>query len=102
MWLYDGMWPAVEDVGLLTPKEIITWTMMHWIQGPYGPMRIYKEGSDVSVNDVKFGSDRARAYIFRLARSMQLIFTSSRMLSSRWAFRSFPRIFGIARLVDLL
>lgn len=48
MWLYDGMWPAVEDIGLLTLKEIITWTMMHWIQGPYGPMRIYKEGSDVS------------------------------------------------------
>lgn len=48
MWLYDGIWPAVEDVALLTPKEIITWTMMHWIQGPYGPMRIYKEGADVS------------------------------------------------------
>lgn len=48
MWVYDGMWPAVHDISILTPQEIITWTMMHWIQGPYGPMRIYKEGSAVS------------------------------------------------------
>ena len=48
MWLYDGMWPSVEDVSVWTPQEIITWTMMHWVQGPYGPLRIYKEGAAVS------------------------------------------------------
>lgn len=45
MWLYDAMWPTVENVEVWTPEEIITWTMMHWIQGPYGPLRIYKEGA---------------------------------------------------------
>jgi len=45
MWLYDAMWPGVENVEVWTPQEIITWTMMHWIQGPYGALRIYKEGA---------------------------------------------------------
>ncbi|KAI6785803.1 uncharacterized protein J7T54_006142 [Emericellopsis cladophorae] len=45
MWMYDTMRPAVENVEVWTPQEIITWTMMHWIQGPYGALRIYKEGA---------------------------------------------------------
>lgn len=44
MWIYDALWPSAWDVAVFTPKEIITWTMMHWIQGPYGAMSIYKQG----------------------------------------------------------
>lgn len=49
MWIYDALWPSVEDIGVWTPKDVITWTMMHWIQGPYSPLRIYKEGSAVRI-----------------------------------------------------
>lgn len=44
MWIYDALWPSAWDIAVFTPKEIITWTMMHWIQGPYGGMSIYKQG----------------------------------------------------------
>ncbi|ETN43960.1 uncharacterized protein HMPREF1541_10825 [Cyphellophora europaea CBS 101466] len=44
IWIYDGLWPAVWDLSVLTAQEIITWTMMHWIQGPYGALSIYKQG----------------------------------------------------------
>ena len=56
MWIYDALWPSVENTGIWTAKEIITWTMMHWIQGPYGGLRIYKEGALVSQSvDTKTG-----------------------------------------------
>ncbi|KAI0126793.1 Alpha/Beta hydrolase protein [Xylariales sp. AK1849] len=45
MWIYDALWPAVWDRSVWTPKEIITWTMIHWIQGPYAAFSIYKEGA---------------------------------------------------------
>jgi pimeloyl-ACP methyl ester carboxylesterase len=44
MWIYDALWPSAWDVEVFTPKEIITWTMMHWLQGPYGGLSIYKQG----------------------------------------------------------
>lgn len=44
MWIYDGLWPAAWDPSLWTPKEIITWTMMHCIPGPYAGFSIYKQG----------------------------------------------------------
>lgn len=47
MWIYDGLWPAAWDVARFTAKEVITWTMMHWIPGPYGAMSIYKQGGPV-------------------------------------------------------
>lgn len=46
MWIYDLMFGAVESYKW-TPKEIITWSMMYWIQGPYGGARIYKEAVGV-------------------------------------------------------
>ena len=42
MWIYSLMIGAVDHY-TWTPEEIITWSMMYYIQGPYGGMRIYKE-----------------------------------------------------------
>ncbi|TVY58560.1 Juvenile hormone epoxide hydrolase [Lachnellula suecica] len=42
MWIYEVMFHAVEDYWW-TAEEIITWSMMYWIQGPYGGMRLYRE-----------------------------------------------------------
>lgn len=47
MWIYDGMWPGVGDPSFWSTEDIITWTMMHWIQGPYGAIRIYREAAKV-------------------------------------------------------
>jgi pimeloyl-ACP methyl ester carboxylesterase len=48
MWIYDLMYHSVEDFWW-TPKEIITWSMMYWIQGPYSGARIYRESLLVSL-----------------------------------------------------
>ncbi|KAH8705876.1 Alpha/Beta hydrolase protein [Talaromyces proteolyticus] len=45
MWIYDAVIQAVENRDVWTPEEIITWTMMHYIQGPYGGFRLYREGA---------------------------------------------------------
>lgn len=42
MWLYNEMRQAVESY-IWPVDQIITWTMMYYIQGPYGGMRFYKE-----------------------------------------------------------
>jgi len=42
MWNYNIMF-HLADKYRWTPEEIITWSMMYYIQGPYGAMRIYKE-----------------------------------------------------------
>ncbi|KAL6720191.1 hypothetical protein ACLMJK_002112 [Lecanora helva] len=42
MWIYNLMINAVDHYAW-TPEEIITWSMMYYIQGPYGGMRFYKE-----------------------------------------------------------
>lgn len=42
MWIYTLMFFAVDHY-VWTPKEIITWSMLYYIQGPYGGMRFYKE-----------------------------------------------------------
>ena len=42
MWIYNLMVHAVDRY-VWTPEEIITWSMMYYIQGPYGGMRFYKE-----------------------------------------------------------
>lgn len=48
MWIYDLMSHAVDHY-VWTPKTIITWAMMYYIQGPYGGMRLYKESVPVSL-----------------------------------------------------
>lgn len=52
-WIYDFMYNHV-DAYPWTPAEIITWTMMYYIQGPYGGFAMYKElakvGSILSRN----------------------------------------------------
>ena len=42
MWIYNLMINAVDHYNW-TPEEIITWSMMYYIQGPYAGMRFYKE-----------------------------------------------------------
>ena len=42
MWNYVIMFDAVDKY-VWTPQEIITWSMMYYIQGPYGGTRFYKE-----------------------------------------------------------
>ena len=48
MWIYDGIRLGVTDSKFWTPERIITWTMMHWINGPYGAFSLYKNGAEVS------------------------------------------------------
>lgn len=42
MFNYNLMFAAVDRY-VWTPAEIITWSMMYYIQGPYGAARLYKE-----------------------------------------------------------
>ena len=42
MWIFNLMINAVDHY-IWTPEEIITWSMMYYIQGPYSGMRFYKE-----------------------------------------------------------
>jgi hypothetical protein len=49
MWIYDVMHGAVESY-VWSPREIITWAMMYYIQGPYGGMHFYKEAVRVRSN----------------------------------------------------
>ncbi|CZR61773.1 related to epoxide hydrolase [Phialocephala subalpina] len=41
-WIYDFMFLHVNEYPW-TPKEIITWAMMYYIQGPYAGFAMYKE-----------------------------------------------------------
>ncbi|KFX97022.1 hypothetical protein V490_03007 [Pseudogymnoascus sp. VKM F-3557] len=44
MWMYALMSKVIDPAIMVwTPEEIITWSMMYYIQGPYGGMRFYKE-----------------------------------------------------------
>lgn len=51
-WIYDFMFNHV-DAYAWTPQEIITWSMMYYIQGPYGGMRMYKELAKVRTIDLR-------------------------------------------------
>jgi hypothetical protein len=35
-------------------EEVITWSMMHYIQGPFGAMRMYKEAAEVLISFLIF------------------------------------------------
>ena len=44
MWIYSLMAEVIDPAIMAwTPDEIITWSMMYYIQGPYGGLRFYKE-----------------------------------------------------------
>ena len=49
MWLYDVMHSAVESK-IWTPKEVLTWTMMYWVLGPYGSFHFYVEAQKVAIS----------------------------------------------------
>lgn len=49
MWIYDSVVSGVPDPSIWTPELIITWTMMHWINGPYGAFSLYKNGAKVNL-----------------------------------------------------
>ncbi|KAF4438566.1 epoxide hydrolase [Fusarium acutatum] len=58
MWMYSIM-SRVIDPAIMAwiPEEIITWSMMYWIQGPYGGMRFYKEvQNDGGFETLDFGT----------------------------------------------
>ena len=48
MWILDAVIGVVFDEAIWTPERLITWTMMHWIPGPYAAFSLYKYGSEVS------------------------------------------------------
>jgi pimeloyl-ACP methyl ester carboxylesterase len=54
MWIYDALYHAVapEDQGLWTLERVVTWTMMHWINGPYGAFGLYKGHASVSAKKI--------------------------------------------------
>ncbi|OTA06390.1 hypothetical protein A9Z42_0071300 [Trichoderma parareesei] len=48
MWIYDVLVTCVEEenvASIWTPETVITWTMMHWIPGPYAVFSLYKHGA---------------------------------------------------------
>jgi pimeloyl-ACP methyl ester carboxylesterase len=50
MWIYDSVAMGIEpdrrdEVWPL--DRVITWTMMHWLNGPYGAFSLYKQGAKV-------------------------------------------------------
>ncbi|KAI1025075.1 hypothetical protein LB504_009745 [Fusarium proliferatum] len=57
MWMYSIMSRVIDPAIMAwTPEEIITWSMMYWIQGPYGGMRFYKEvQNDGGFETLDFG-----------------------------------------------
>ncbi|CVL01416.1 related to epoxide hydrolase [Fusarium proliferatum] len=58
MWMYSIMSRVIDPAIMAwTPEEIITWSMMYWIQGPYGGMRFYKEvQNDGGFETLDFGT----------------------------------------------
>ncbi len=52
MWIYDELIVAAYQYEW-TPEEIITWSMMYYIQGPYSGMRFYKE----ALEEVRYPVD---------------------------------------------
>jgi hypothetical protein len=58
MWIFALMNEVIDPtVKSWTPEEIITWSMMYYIQGPYGGMRFYKEvANDGALEAADFGT----------------------------------------------
>lgn len=55
MWIYDVSIASFADREMLGPERLVTWTMMHWINGPYAAFSLYKYGQTVSLN-FEYGS----------------------------------------------
>ncbi|RVX67737.1 hypothetical protein B0A52_07860 [Exophiala mesophila] len=53
MWIYDSVVSGVPDPSIWTPELIITWTMMHWINGPYAAFSLYKNGAADGAISIK-------------------------------------------------
>ncbi|KAK8078778.1 Alpha/Beta hydrolase protein [Apiospora phragmitis] len=52
MWIYDACAGVVADPEtVFAPERLITWTMMHWIPGPYAAFSLYKNGRKLSKAD---------------------------------------------------
>ncbi|KAI0156998.1 Alpha/Beta hydrolase protein [Xylariaceae sp. FL1272] len=47
MWIYDSISGGNPGNDLWTYERIITWTMMHWINGPFGAFSLYRNGAKV-------------------------------------------------------
>lgn len=45
-WIYNVMYQAAPGY-FWTAKQIVTWAMLYYIQGPYGAFRTYKEATEV-------------------------------------------------------
>ncbi|KAL7813117.1 alpha/beta-hydrolase [Trichoderma gracile] len=58
LWMYALMAEVVDPaIKIWTPEEIITWSMMYYIQGPYAGMRFYKEvANDGALVGLDFGA----------------------------------------------
>ncbi|KAJ3547407.1 hypothetical protein NM208_g1531 [Fusarium decemcellulare] len=58
MWMYTVMQRVIDpSITTWTPEDIITWSMMYYIQGPYGGTRIYKEvANDGGFEVLDFGT----------------------------------------------
>ncbi|KAI5460960.1 Alpha/Beta hydrolase protein [Mariannaea sp. PMI_226] len=58
MWIYALMAEVIDpSIMAWTPEEIITWSMMYYIQGPYGGLRFYREvGNDGALEGPDFGT----------------------------------------------
>jgi pimeloyl-ACP methyl ester carboxylesterase len=51
MWIYDSIFGGIEPERrgeVWTKERVVTWTMMHWLNGPYGAFSLYKHGAKVS------------------------------------------------------
>lgn len=50
MWIYESAAGVEPDPSIWTEERVITWTMMHWINGPYGAFSLYSNGAKVSLS----------------------------------------------------
>src|SRR6202012_3295100 len=90
---------VVVDPAIWTPERLITWTMMHWIPGPYAAFSLYKHGSEVShVLTAQFNSlCRRQLTQIRTVQSAYGELNACPMSPNPLPFRSFRKIFGTGR-----
>jgi hypothetical protein len=94
MWIYDIMAHGTQSY-VWTPREIITWSMIYWIQGPYGGARLYKEGLEASPFSHGFSKVlrlTSRRKVALRSVDLRIIFL---MFISLLLFRSFQKISNI-------
>jgi hypothetical protein len=102
MWLYNELRQAVQSY-IWPVDQIITWTMMYYIQGPYGGMRFYKE----ALEEVRhlIGSLHTPNYsttdTYYMVSFSLVLALGRRILTfiSRWSSQNFLETPGLARSV---